>query len=34
LRVIIALIVVGLAIPLIGPAIGNLVKDAIAPMGG
>jgi flagellar biosynthetic protein FliR len=33
LRVLIALIVVGLALPLIGPAIGNLVNDAVAPLG-
>jgi len=33
-RVVVALIVVGLAVPLIGPAIGNLVRDAVAPLGG
>jgi flagellar biosynthesis protein FliR len=27
------LVVVGLAIPLVGPAIGNLVRDAVAPIG-
>ncbi|HET9730270.1 MAG TPA: flagellar biosynthetic protein FliR, partial [Acidimicrobiia bacterium] len=34
LRVIVALVVVGVAVPLIGPAIGNLVRDAMAPLGG
>jgi flagellar biosynthetic protein FliR len=34
LRVVVALIVVGLAVPLIGPAVGNLVHDAVAPLGG
>lgn len=34
LRVVVALIVVGLAIPLVGPALGNLVRDAVAPLGG
>jgi flagellar biosynthesis protein FliR len=33
LRVVIALVVVGLAVPLIGPAIGNLVREAMAPLG-
>jgi flagellar biosynthetic protein FliR len=33
LRVIIALVVVGLALPLLAPAIGNLVSDALAPLG-
>jgi flagellar biosynthetic protein FliR len=33
LRVIIALIVVAIAIPVVGPALGNLVRDAVAPMG-
>ena len=32
-RVIVALLVVALAIPLIAPAISNLVHDAIAPLG-
>jgi flagellar biosynthetic protein FliR len=34
LRVVIALVVVGLAIPLCGPALGNLVREAVAPLGG
>ena len=34
LRVVVALIVVGLAIPLIGPAVGNIVREAVAPLGG
>jgi flagellar biosynthetic protein FliR len=34
LRVIVSLIVVALAIPLLGPALGNLVQDAMAPLGG
>jgi flagellar biosynthetic protein FliR len=34
LRVVVALIVVGLAIPLVGPALGNLVQDAVAPLAG
>ena len=34
LRVVVALIVVALAIPLISPALGNLVRDAVAPLGG
>ena len=34
LRVVIALVVVGLALPLIVPAIGNLVEHAVAPLGG
>jgi flagellar biosynthesis protein FliR len=33
LRVIVALVVVALAIPLIGPAVGNLVREAVAPLG-
>jgi flagellar biosynthesis protein FliR len=33
LRVIIALIVVAIAIPVVGPALGNLVRDAVAPLG-
>ena len=33
LRVIVALIVVALAIPLISPAVANLVHDAMAPLG-
>jgi flagellar biosynthesis protein FliR len=33
LRVIVALIVVALAIPLISPAVSNLVHDAMAPLG-
>jgi flagellar biosynthetic protein FliR len=33
LRVVVALVVVGLAIPLVGPAIGNLVRDAVSPIG-
>jgi flagellar biosynthetic protein FliR len=33
LRVIVALIVVALAVPLISPAVSNLVHDAMAPLG-
>jgi len=33
LRVIIALIVVAIAIPVVSPALGNLVRDAVAPLG-
>ncbi len=33
LRVIVALIVVALAVPLISPAVANLVHDAMAPLG-
>ena len=33
LRVIVALVAVGLALPLVGPAVGNLVRDAVAPLG-
>jgi flagellar biosynthetic protein FliR len=33
LRVVVALLVVGIAMPLIGPAVGNLVRDAVAPLG-
>jgi len=33
LRVVVALIVVALAVPLISPAVGNLVHDAMAPLG-
>jgi flagellar biosynthetic protein FliR len=33
LRVVVALIVVALAIPLISPAVANLVHDAMAPLG-
>src|SRR5256714_4173227 len=33
LRVVIALIAVGLAVPLVGPAVSNLVSDAVAPLG-
>jgi flagellar biosynthetic protein FliR len=32
-RVVVALVVVGLAIPLIAPAVGNLVRQAVAPLG-
>jgi flagellar biosynthetic protein FliR len=34
LRVIVALLVVGLAVPLVGPAVGNLVREAMQPFGG
>jgi flagellar biosynthetic protein FliR len=34
LRVVVALIVVGLAVPLAGPAVGNLVRQAMQPFGG
>jgi flagellar biosynthetic protein FliR len=34
LRVVVALIAVGLAIPLVGPALGNLVHNAVQPLGG
>jgi len=33
LRVVIALVVVAIALPLISPALGNLVRDAVAPLG-
>ena len=33
LRVIVALIVVALALPLISPAVSNLVHEAMAPLG-
>ena len=33
LRVIVALVVVALAVPLISPAVSNLVRDAMAPLG-
>ena len=33
LRVVVALVAVGLALPLVGPAVGNLVHDAVAPLG-
>ena len=33
LRVVIALIVVAVALPLVAPALGNLVRDAVAPLG-
>jgi len=33
LRVVIALIVVAIAIPVVSPALGNLVRDAVAPLG-
>ncbi len=33
LRVVIALVLVAVALPLIGPALGNLVRDAVAPLG-
>ena len=33
LRVIIALVVVAIAIPVTSPALGNLVRDAVAPLG-
>jgi flagellar biosynthesis protein FliR len=33
LRVVVALIVVGLALPLIAPAVSNLVQHAVAPLG-
>ncbi len=34
IRVVIALVVVAIALPLIAPALGNLVRDAVAPLGG
>lgn len=34
LRVIVALILVGIALPLVGPAVGNLVRQAMQPFGG
>jgi flagellar biosynthetic protein FliR len=34
LRVVVALIVVGIALPLVGPALGNLVREAVQPFGG
>jgi flagellar biosynthetic protein FliR len=34
LRVVVALVAVGLAIPLVAPALGNLVHDAVKPLGG
>jgi len=33
LRVVIALILVAVALPLVSPALGNLVRDAVAPFG-
>jgi flagellar biosynthetic protein FliR len=33
LRVVVALIVVALALPLVAPAISNLVRDAVTPLG-
>jgi flagellar biosynthetic protein FliR len=33
LRVVIALIVVAIALPVVSPALGNLVRDAVAPLG-
>ena len=33
LRVVIALILVAVALPLVAPALGNLVRDAVAPFG-
>jgi len=33
LRVVIALVVVAVALPLVSPALGNLVRDAVAPLG-
>jgi flagellar biosynthetic protein FliR len=33
LRVVVALVAVGLALPLVGPAVGNLVREAVAPLG-
>jgi flagellar biosynthesis protein FliR len=33
LRVIIALVVVAVALPLVSPSLGNLVRDAVAPLG-
>ena len=33
LRVIIALIIVAVALPLVAPALGNLVREAVAPLG-
>jgi flagellar biosynthesis protein FliR len=33
LRVIIALVIVAVALPLIAPALGNLVREAVAPLG-
>ena len=33
LRVVIALILVAVALPLVAPALGNLVRDAVAPLG-
>ncbi|HTD51018.1 MAG TPA: flagellar biosynthetic protein FliR, partial [Acidimicrobiia bacterium] len=33
LRVVIALVVVAVALPLVAPALGNLVRDAVAPLG-
>ena len=33
LRVIIALVVVAVALPVVSPALGNLVRDAVAPLG-
>jgi len=33
LRVIIALIIVAVALPVVSPALGNLVRDAVAPLG-
>ena len=33
LRVVIALVVVAVALPVVAPALGNLVRDAVAPLG-
>jgi flagellar biosynthetic protein FliR len=33
LRIVIALVTVAIALPLISPALGNLVRDAVAPLG-
>jgi hypothetical protein len=33
LRVIVALVVVALAVPLISPAVSNLVHEAMSPLG-
>ena len=33
LRVMIALVVVAIALPVVSPALGNLVRDAVAPFG-
>jgi flagellar biosynthetic protein FliR len=33
LRIVIALVTVAIALPLVSPALGNLVRDAVAPLG-